>query len=458
MKFETKLNKLGINEEEVKSIIANCECGEINGAYFIDLTKEKKEFIMEVVGNYLDDDSEELEGWTDIKRISTFCKVFGISEDEITDYYRLGFNEGGEDIAYTLESNKDVLLVLTDDERYTNSFIQYSSSQQEEKSVEELTAEYDATIDELTRLDDETNLDEICIDKYLMQEYESKKETIENKLDELSEQIDKAQDKEESEMDEEKIVEFKLVSKEDNRIYLNGTFDVASYDEDTCDGDWEYEQNDGSFSSHLPSYWKVNGENLSFEYDQFLDNIDWESFRQHLFNFKDTDKSIDCGDYILHINYGALLHLIIKKDEDFEENFIATLNFNYNEEPVEFEEDILRDLAELLNFNDNMGWLSDINTSSITLTIPKSFSEYIEEDYEGYNEEIIDEWLESFGKMYSQQLVRYAGIRWNYGEGMEEALEDGLASDNEEMFEFICAIDEDELIERFLINHNYIEE
>ena len=137
MKFETKLNKLGINEEEVKSIIANCECGEINGAYFIDLTKEKKEFIMEEIGNYLDDGSEEFEGWTDIKRIATFCKTFDISEDEIPKYYRLGFNDGGCEIAYELESNKDVLLVLTGDERYTNSFIQYSPSQQSEEETEE---------------------------------------------------------------------------------------------------------------------------------------------------------------------------------------------------------------------------------------------------------------------------------------------------------------------------------
>lgn len=123
MKFETKITKLGINPNEVKSIITNCECGEINGAYLIDLTKEKKEFQMEVIGNYLDDDSEEFNGWTDIKRMSTFCKTFGITEDEIPYYYRLGFNEGGVDIAYTLESNKDIILVLTDDKRYNNSFI-----------------------------------------------------------------------------------------------------------------------------------------------------------------------------------------------------------------------------------------------------------------------------------------------------------------------------------------------
>ena len=390
MNFEKQIAKLGI-ENEVQSIVENCECGVINFAYIDDLSKMKKWEIQEMVGNYLDADLYGSEFCNENRRMKTFCKAFDIEESEISKYYAEAICEWGYSIAYAIDEN--IVLVL------------------EEREEGNLPSHFKPMH---TKDDDEES--------------------------------------------EEEIVEFKLVSKEDSRIYLNGTFDVASYDEDTCDGDWEYEQNDGSFSSHLPSYWKVNGENLSFEFDQFIDSIDWESFRQHLFDFKDTDKSIDCGDYILHINYGALLHLIIKKDEDFEENFIATLNFNYNEEPVEFEEDILRDLAELLNFNDDRGWLSDINTSSITLTIPKTFSEYIEEDYEGYNEEIIDEWLESFGKMYSQQLVRYAGIRWNYGEGMEEALEDGLASDNEEMFEFTCVIDEDDLIERFLINHNYIEE
>lgn len=138
MKFETKLNKLEIDTEEVKNIINACECGEINGAYFIDLTKEKKEFIMEVVGNYLDDDSKEFEGWTDIKRIATFCKTFDISEDEIPHYYRLGFNEGGEDIAYELESNPNVILVLTEDERYNNSFILSPSQNDEDDDDEEM--------------------------------------------------------------------------------------------------------------------------------------------------------------------------------------------------------------------------------------------------------------------------------------------------------------------------------
>lgn len=143
MKFETKLNKLGIDENEVKSIIMNCECGEINGAYLIDFSKLRKWEIMEIVGNYIDDPYSHYDfgDWTDIKRIATFCKVFGITEDELKDYYILGLNEGGCDIAYALESNEDIILVLTDDERYYNSFIQYSPSQQADSEEDSSSSE-----------------------------------------------------------------------------------------------------------------------------------------------------------------------------------------------------------------------------------------------------------------------------------------------------------------------------
>lgn len=152
IKFETKMAKLGIDENEVKSIIANCDCGEINGAYFIEFSKLRNMDIFEIVGNYLnheerfDHNCEEETDWDYRMRMTSFCKAFDIDESQIKELYVLGFNEGGADICYTLESNEDVLLVLTDDERYTNSFIQYSPSQEEieqyTKELEELEKEY----------------------------------------------------------------------------------------------------------------------------------------------------------------------------------------------------------------------------------------------------------------------------------------------------------------------------
>lgn len=388
MKFETKLNKLGINKEEVKNIIMNCECGEINGAYFIDLTKEKKEFIMEVVGNYLDDDSEEVDCWWDIKRIATFCKVFGISEEEIPKYYRLGFNEGGCDIAYELESNKDVLLVLTDDERYHNSFIQYSPSQQTEEETEE------------------------------------------------------------------NWVGFKIVSKADDRIYLAGQFDINSYDEDTDMGDWEYEQNDGKMASHIPAYWKVNGENLSFEYEQFIDSIDWEIFRQYLFDFADENKSIDMGTYFLYINEGAIVEIDIEEEVGFGVmHHIAKLTFKYNRQPIEFDKNILTDLRKELifdedGFNINDGW------SSVRIIVPKFFDD---EESIDEQDEIIQEWIEDVKQAFARQLSRDAGIYTDYGENIEQLVEEDIASDMKQMFSFSCAVNKN-CVNDWMIENSYVEE
>ena len=74
-----------------------------------------------------------------------------------------------------------------------------TSSENLESELETLTAQYDATIEELNRLDDETDLDTICTDKELMAEYESKKTEIENRLFEIADKIDKVQDQMEKE-------------------------------------------------------------------------------------------------------------------------------------------------------------------------------------------------------------------------------------------------------------------
>ena len=68
-----------------------------------------------------------------------------------------------------------------------------------EAKLNQLTETYDATIEELTQLDDETDLDAICIDKELMTEYESKKTEIENRLFEIADKIEEIQDQLEKE-------------------------------------------------------------------------------------------------------------------------------------------------------------------------------------------------------------------------------------------------------------------
>ena len=101
-----KCIELGILND-VQSIIKNCECGEITKAEIIDLQKVRKWEIIETIGNYLDNEDFK---WVGIKRIRTFCKLMGIHEREIADYYRLAINEDAYYIAYTI--NKDIILIL----------------------------------------------------------------------------------------------------------------------------------------------------------------------------------------------------------------------------------------------------------------------------------------------------------------------------------------------------------
>lgn len=59
---------------------------------------------------------------------------------------------------------------------------------------------HDAEIEKLTNLDDNTDLDEIFDDKYLMAEYEQEKEKIETAILEAENKIEEINDKIEQEL------------------------------------------------------------------------------------------------------------------------------------------------------------------------------------------------------------------------------------------------------------------
>lgn len=198
---------------------------------------------------------------------------------------------------------------------------------------------------------------------------------------------------------DEKWINFKLESKTDSRIYLKGEWDITSYDEDTNEGDWSYEQNNGMMEAHIPRYWKVDGENLSEEYDQFIDSIDWDMFRQNLFDCQDESKSFDCGDYILHVNDGAKIEKINDK-------------YCFNGEAIDFDNDIKI-------------WIS----------------EEIEECGEANEFDIV-------ASHYARQLTRNLGVYAKYGDLMEQALDDSY--DNAWLFKLSNVTDD--TLDTFLIN------
>lgn len=109
MKINTLIKKLGI-EEEVNSILENCECGKVNSIKIERLSKMKKEELQDYVGNFLDSDLYGDKFCLERRTMKTFCKEFGIKESELSDYYAQSISEGGYEMAYAI--NEDIILIV----------------------------------------------------------------------------------------------------------------------------------------------------------------------------------------------------------------------------------------------------------------------------------------------------------------------------------------------------------
>lgn len=129
-----------------------------------------------------------------------------------------------------------------------------------------------------------------------------------------------------------KNVEFQLISKADSRIYLKGEVDIDTID-DFDGGDWEYEQNNGLFDSHIPTYWKTFGEDLTDEFNDFLGGIDWVMFRQYLVDFADEDETVNFYGNTLIINDGKQKSTTIRVKEKTKErlNEVGNKGESYDE-------------------------------------------------------------------------------------------------------------------------------
>ena len=100
----------------------------------------------------------------------------------------------------------------------------------------------------------------------------------------------------------EKYVGFKLINSEDERIYLKGNVNIETIDDDEVE--FEFEQNDGTYDTQIPHYWKTNGEDLTDAFTFFVDTIDWDMFKQYLWDFQDDNDTVNFYGDILVINEG----------------------------------------------------------------------------------------------------------------------------------------------------------
>lgn len=109
-------------------------------------------------------------------------------------------------------------------------------------------------------------------------------------------------------------VSFKLINKEDHRVYIAGELDVDTVDDD--EPEYTFEQNDGTFSSHLPTYWKTNSADLTDEFNEFSQSLDWEMLNQYLWDFRNEDVTLNFEGDILIINDGSRKSTTIRVSQE----------------------------------------------------------------------------------------------------------------------------------------------
>lgn len=233
-------------------------------------------------------------------------------------------------------------------------------------------------------------------------------------------------------------VNFKLESKEDSRIYLAGSVEFGLDDEDI---EWEYEQNDGFHSNRIPTYWKVNGEDLSFEFDQFISTIEFDVVEQELWGCRDENRTFDYGKYILVINEGAKMECIIEPAEE-RGDFVVEVIPVFNKEKIDLTS-YMTDNWEIFDPYDVNLPTSCIEDGHIYFEIDK---EYFEADESG-REKIMEDINEEAQRIFARHLTHELGIYERYGDMMEQAFDDTW--DNEWLFK-LSQIEEDEELKEFM--------
>jgi hypothetical protein len=136
-----------------------------------------------------------------------------------------------------------------------------------------------------------------------------------------------------------------------------------------------------------------------------------------LSDFSDENKTVDRGDYLLKINDGAELELDVETDydpNDFsfgDRNFYALMSFKYNGKPIEWNEDILEELAEDIDSTyAGEGRYKIISDETIEIEIFDGFDEELDEyvGLSGKNEEsrrLIKEHIQDCERAFKKQLI-----------------------------------------------------
>ena len=213
-----------------------------------------------------------------------------------------------------------------------------------------------------------------------------------------------------------RLVKFNIVDNKDRRLYLKGEIDLDTVGVNHY-GDWKYLQWNGEYEYHLPKYWTVNGKNLSIEYGQFIDRINFDSVYMDILKYQDRNVSSTYKDYFLHINDGASIELSLNKDSNFDVNCLGTLYFTYNRGLLLLDKQLLDDFARDINFDNSYeptllcdkGF--DYCETVIKLVLPKEFNDTV---YKEEQDNFVEDYVKTLKQYYARQIINNANLQHKY--------------------------------------------
>ena len=115
MKFETKIAKLGI-QEEVEKILAECELynPQKDEPRIVELSKLRNWEIQEEIVNFfegIDKNGNEVEIENHFRcNLNKLCETFGFNRNRLANWFARAIAEWGCSLAYAI--NEDVVLVI----------------------------------------------------------------------------------------------------------------------------------------------------------------------------------------------------------------------------------------------------------------------------------------------------------------------------------------------------------
>lgn len=194
--------------------------------------------------------------------------------------------------------------------------------------------------------------------------------------------------------------------------------------------------------------------------DAFSEDFMVEEF---LYDFASENVTIERDGYTLIINGGALMEAEVQRaDKEFDqggyEAFYGTIQFKFNGEPLKLDDDLKQVLLSELEtaWDPICHHHGEIRHEAYCIEFPKSFWKEEPGYTNNEKEEILNHYISIAQNIYVRQLSRDAGIYADYGENIEEFVEDAFC-DDEDLYELQKAIEED-TVKELLIDRGILGE